>query len=142
MKIKDLEKYIKSKLGVTVRRSGTETSYFLNDRLFVLLRAEKDKGAIVSLKAKRAELEYYKSEYADCVFESEQLEPLHWNDFLVDRIADDVILNAVDESYGIIYADLSPHAKKALDPNEPNYKYVMKNFDLQKVMRERLKDEE
>lgn len=136
MELEKLDKYVKGKRGVTVRRSGDFTRYLLNDRMFAMSFYSQAYGNVITLKAKESELAYYRNEYGGKVIPSTGLEPLHWNDFLLDfGISDDVILRAVDESYEIFASELSAHAKKALDEQEPEYKYVFKNFDLAKVMR-------
>ncbi len=135
MDIKKLDKYLKNKAGVSVRKFGEYTRYLLNDRMFAMLYGSKKYGNVLSLKHKKDD-EKDSSQYSEFSIPSEELEPLRWNDFLLDGgIDESVVFNAADESYSLIYSDLSELAKKALDPDEPSYKYVFKNYDLAKVMR-------
>ena len=137
MDTEKLDKYIKSKRGVNVRRLGIYTRYLLNDRMFAMSYCSVNGGRVLALKAAAAELENYRREYAGKVIPSKELEPLHWNDFLIDEnIPDEIILRAVDESYEIFFGELSAHAKKAFDEMTPSYKKAIKNFDLAKVMRQ------
>ena len=144
MNIQELDRYLRSKDGVTVQKFAPASAqcvanrYLLNDIMFAKIYFSSP--PVMAVKANDNRLEYYRAKYGINVRAAEELEPLHWNDILLDgNIADNVVIAAADESYELVLSSLTQHAKKALDPSESNYGYVLKNFDLAKEMEKNVK---
>ncbi len=141
METEKLDKYMRGKKGVTVRKLGKYTRYLLNDKMFAMSFDLKNRGRVLSLK-KNKENKLDCTQFADCIAPSAELEPLHWNDFYLDGgIPDGVLFAAIDESYALILSELPEIVQKMLDPKEPSYKYAFKNFDLVKIMRKNAEKE-
>lgn len=140
MDIEKLDKYLMQKSGVTVRNFDNAKRYLLCDKMFARLSFTKDLQAVLSVKAKPGRLEYFRGEYPNLIVPCDEIEPLHWNSVLLGgAIADEVVFAVADESYEVIYADLSYHTKKFMDVNEPSYKYVLDNIDVKKFIQRKYK---